>query len=189
MPKPFRWFLLLPALIIAFSCGGGSEEGGGSSPSSLSSSADLISGLGPPTIFSIECMRYKYNADTGVWEAQSGFVRIDTWIYARGSTSTGYTLVNGEVIKSQSLDKDLSSYPSLGMNPRRLGCGEAKSTVESVVGGTLTVTTDGTEAETALTFETYKITSNYYKLVTGSGSYTESIGGYEVNLSLSFTLD
>src|SRR5512140_3827510 len=118
-----RWLLLAVPLALA-AC----SEDGGAPPASPRNAADLIARRGTPTVFSIACGRHAYDAASRRWMPVAGFVRVDAWLYPNGSRSDVFVLVNGEVIRSDSLDRNIAAYPNPGFNPRLVGCGETETT-------------------------------------------------------------
>lgn len=151
---------------LALACSG--DGGSGGPPANAGTAwSQVVASRGTPTLFEVECVRHAYNATTGVWEPQPGFVRTDLWVYA-GTPNQVYTLVNGEVIDVATSQDDVSAYPSPGIDPRIVGCGEELATVETAVGGTPLLTTTGTGTADVLDLGTVQLLVNYYTVNGGA---------------------
>ena len=132
-------------------------------------SADIIASKGLPTLFSIECSRHAFDASTGNWEPQEGFVRADTWTYSNTSGTEIITIINGEVISQRNNTNDISQYPSPNIDPRRFGCGEGITTVNRVLNGVEVFNTEGSAVEADLNLANIQLKSIYYT-INNSGS-------------------
>jgi len=115
-------------------------------------------------MFSIECGRLAYNKNTENWDPQSGFVRIETWIYSNASGAEVVTITNGEIIDRTLTNDDYSQYPAPNIDPRRYGCGEPIATVERVLGGVQLLTTEGSDAEAELNLGNIQLKAVYYTI-------------------------
>jgi hypothetical protein len=126
--------------------------------------AELIAARGTPTAFSMECSRRAYDATSRSWRHTDQMVRIDSWLYAQGSQTMVVALVNGEVVGSGMVARDLSAIENPDINPRQFGCLEQRATVEGTLGlSSPDVTTTGTDVADVLDFGDYALQGDYYR--------------------------
>lgn len=136
----------------------------------LTTATELVRTLGRPRIFTVDCKRHAFDAATGVWQPQPGFVRTELWLYpsAIAGRSDVFTMVNEEIIKAIVTEQDITRYPEPNIDPRAFGCAEPLATVERVIGGTRTYTTQGTDLEQQLNLGNVQLQSNYYVINSGA---------------------
>lgn len=124
----------------------------------------LVADRGVPAVFQIECGQHALNPSTQHWEPITGTLRVDTWLYANGEQSDLFVLVNGDVVKRQTVAKDISAYPSPGLDPFSVGCGEAESVIAKLAKSEPSLTTDGTSAAGQFSLGQVQLKSSYYVL-------------------------
>lgn len=162
-------------------CGGGgggatptvTDDGGApivsDGPTTQTSSTDIISQRGRPTLFSMECSRHAYDAASGNWLPQEDYLRLETWIYSDTTGSSVISIVNGEVVGETQTSTSYSDYPNPNIDPRIFGCQEPIETVERVLDATRFSSTAGTPAEAELNLGSGQLEYTYY---TVNGSTT-----------------
>ncbi|MCP4284109.1 MAG: hypothetical protein GY792_06615 [Gammaproteobacteria bacterium] len=159
-------FLSAVSLVVLAGCSGDSSSSGATVPptATVTTSADIIQSEGKPRLFSVECSRLALDANTGNWEPQAGFVRVETWVYPNAAGSEVVSIANGEVIDSALTADDYSAYLAPDIDPRLFGCGEPIATVERVLNGTELLTTAGGPDEAALNLGAVQLKLVYYTI-------------------------
>ena len=77
-------------------------------------------------------------------------------------------MLNEEVLGVSQGSRDITAYPAPNIDPRAFGCAEAQGTVESVLGGTRSATSAGTDREPLLNLGNVQLLVNYYVINNGA---------------------